>query len=98
MPHATHFYDSDVPLAAHIFNSPVHLRYAPEIVSLSAGSKAYLMHHGLITVEGATNVILETIKRGDDDDYSVSGKSKAPTVILRLYEAYGGHAKTQIRM
>ena len=87
-----------MPLAAHMFNSPVYLRCAPEVLSESPGLKAGLMLRGLVTVEGGTNVILETIKRGDDDVYSASGKSKDPTIILRLYEAYGGHAKTQIRM
>lgn len=38
-------------------------------------------------------MILETIKRGDDDDVSGSGPK---TVVLRLYEAYGGHATMRL--
>jgi alpha-mannosidase len=37
------------------------------------------------------NVILETIKRGDLD--ALDGGHAGPrTIVLRLYEAYGGHA------
>lgn len=38
-------------------------------------------------------MILETVKRGDDDDVSGSGPK---TVVLRLYEAYGGHASVRL--
>ena len=38
-------------------------------------------------------MILETVKRGDDDDISGSGPK---TVVLRLYEAYGGHATVKL--
>jgi alpha-mannosidase len=46
-------------------------------------------------VEGARNVFLETVKRGDDDFES---KSEATTIILRLYEAFGGHAQARLRI
>ncbi|KAF9497318.1 hypothetical protein BDN71DRAFT_1445060 [Pleurotus eryngii] len=50
-------------------------------------------------VEGARNVVLETIKRGEDDTYSATkGKEAVRTVILRLYEAFGGHANAQLRI
>lgn len=45
------------------------------------------------TISGAHNVILETIKRGEDDDFK-SGAN--PTVVLRLYEAFGGHARVKL--
>jgi alpha-mannosidase len=44
-------------------------------------------------VLGAHNVILETIKRGDDDNISGSGPK---TVVLRLYEAYGGSTTVKL--
>lgn len=50
-------------------------------------------HHAPISVDGAHNVILETVKRGDDDDVSGSGPQ---TIVLRLYEAYGGHAAVRV--
>jgi len=45
------------------------------------------------TIEGAPNVILETIKRAEDDP-----KKKLTRVILRIYEAYGGHATATLRI
>jgi alpha-mannosidase len=50
-------------------------------------------HQPPFLVYGAHNVILETIKRGDDDNVSGSGPK---TVVLRLYEAYGGHATVRL--
>lgn len=50
-------------------------------------------HQAPILVDGAHNVILETVKRGDDDDISGSGPQ---TIVLRLYEAYGGHATVRL--
>lgn len=47
-------------------------------------------------LEGTPNVFLETIKRGEDDDFE--SKSASKTVILRLYEAYGGHGHVQLRV
>lgn len=49
------------------------------------------------TIEGASNVFLETVKRGLDDDFS-KDTDAAPTVVLRLYEAYGGHAQVRLRL
>lgn len=39
----------------------------------------------------AKNVTLETIKRGEDDEREV-------TVILRLFEQFGGHAKATLQL
>lgn len=44
------------------------------------------------TVEGARNVFLETVKRGDDDNDSET------SVVLRLYEAFGGHAVAKLNI
>lgn len=81
-------------------------------------------------VENARNVILETVKRGEDDKYTVPVVDTTPSetestsssdsedhttstttnidaddqnepdmsVILRLYEAFGGHAKARLRV
>lgn len=38
------------------------------------------------TISNAPNVILDTVKRAEDSD----------EIILRLYEAYGGHAKATL--
>jgi alpha-mannosidase len=47
-------------------------------------------------VHGAPNVFLETIKRGDDDTFELHNSET--TVILRLYEAYGGHAQATLKV
>lgn len=51
-------------------------------------------------MEGARNVFLETIKRGEDDSFkevaNLDDKSVKTTVILRLYEAYGGHTQARL--
>lgn len=51
-------------------------------------------------IEGARNVILETVKRGEydsfDDPANFEHKDATSTVILRLYEAYGGHAQVKL--
>lgn len=49
------------------------------------------------SVVGAPNVILETIKRGEDDfDVDPVTRKDNTTVILRLYEAFGGHASARL--
>lgn len=53
------------------------------------------------TLTGARNVILETVKRGEDDDFNASltePESGTATVVLRLYEAFGGHGKVQLNI
>lgn len=47
------------------------------------------------TVEGCKNVVLETVKRGEDDDF---GKVSTKSIILRLYENRGGHGVARLRM
>jgi alpha-mannosidase len=41
------------------------------------------------------SVFLETIKRGDLD---VDGKNGPRTIVLRLYEAFGGHASVGLQI
>jgi alpha-mannosidase len=47
-------------------------------------------------VHGATNVFLETIKRGENDKFD--HKTSTSTVVLRLYEAFGGHARASLKI
>ena len=46
-------------------------------------------------IEGAPNVFLETVKRGLDDKFD---KHDSPTVVLRLYEAFGGHGSVKLKL
>jgi len=52
-----------------------------------------------IQISGTPNVILDTIKRGEDD-HDVSStpikKRDSQNVVLRVYEAYGGKGKAII--
>ncbi|KAG6862107.1 hypothetical protein C0995_005917 [Termitomyces sp. Mi166 len=91
MPHEGHFLESDVPIAAYLYNSPLRVRYIPH-----DGDTTMMCLHSPFTVEGARNVFLETVKRGESDDFSKN--SGTTTVVLRLYEAFGGHAKARLRI
>jgi len=90
MPHQNHFLDSDVPMAAYLYNSPLRVRYLPK-----DGDALMATLPPPFTVEGAKNVILETVKRGEDDDFGGKGTT---TVILRFYEAFGGHAQARLKI
>ena len=46
-----------------------------------------------ITLEGAPNVILETIKRGEDDEADGTF-----CIVLRMFEQYGGHARATLKL
>ncbi|KAG9126701.1 Glycoside hydrolase, 38 vacuolar alpha mannosidase [Ceratobasidium sp. 392] len=92
LPHAGHFLESDVPQVAYAFNSPLHLRWVPE--QDKGTSVSGLVHRSLFSVDGAPNVILETVKRGDDD----FGEKKDQSIVLRLYEAFGGHAHARLNV
>lgn len=48
------------------------------------------------TLSGTPNIFLETVKRGEDDNFEKPGD--AMSVILRLYEAFGGHGHTQLKI
>lgn len=65
------------------------------LIAARLGSAATsLVHSGTpFSVSGATNVVLETVKRGEDDK-----EGKDTTLILRLFEQYGGHANAVLKM
>lgn len=97
LPHRGSFAESDVPAVARMFNYPLHLRRLPSLALteselLRSGEDRH--GQGPFSVIGARNVILDTVKRGEEDDFSA--RSKQETVILRLYEAYGGAAKAKV--
>ncbi|KIJ05577.1 glycoside hydrolase family 38 protein [Paxillus involutus ATCC 200175] len=85
------FLESDVPMAAYVFNSPLHLRAVPQATAASP-----LVSKLPFWPEGSSNVFLETIKRREDDDFRVNGTTK--TVVLCLYEAFGGHRRVELRV
>lgn len=73
------------------------MRYVPDKGPDGYGAISSLVRKSLFGVAGAPNVILETIKRGDDDDFSASSKGEQ-TIVLRLYEAFGGHARASLNV
>ncbi|KAI0753803.1 hypothetical protein C8Q74DRAFT_1373733 [Fomes fomentarius] len=89
LPHEGHFLESDVPIAGIIFNSPLHVRLLEDTTSAPL-----LKTKPPFIIEGARNVILETVKRGLDDDFK---SHEAPSVVLRLYEAFGGHGAIKLK-
>jgi alpha-mannosidase len=91
LPHVGSFLESDVPIAAYFFNSPLHALYVPQDLPIPS-----VVHKRPFNVENAPNVVLSGVKRGDDDEFDI--KSKSGSIVLRLYEAYGGHAKARLRM
>ncbi|KAG9101891.1 Glycoside hydrolase, 38 vacuolar alpha mannosidase [Ceratobasidium sp. 370] len=89
LPHIGHFLESDVPQVAYAFNSPLHLRWVPD---KDKGTVSGLVHKAMFSVIDAPSVILETVKRGDDDHGSEQ------TIVIRLYEAFGGHARARLNV
>ncbi|OJA11450.1 hypothetical protein AZE42_08844 [Rhizopogon vesiculosus] len=89
MPHVGSFLESDVPVAGFIYNSPLHVRTVP------GQSESRLSPTLPFWLDGAPNVFLETVKRGEDDFES---KASDTTVILRMYEAFGGHGSVILRL
>jgi alpha-mannosidase len=73
------------------FNTPLKIRQqASQEVEIQA------IHSPIQLVEGTQNLVLETIKRGDSDDFS--GKATEQSVVLRFFDAYGGAAKGRVSM
>lgn len=90
LPHRGSFAESDVPAVARIFNYPLHLRVAASPTPRQGRENPFQL-------KGDRNVVLDTVKRGEDDHFGkqvvVGGEE---SVILRLYEAYGGGAKVGV--
>lgn len=96
------------PISVLRFNSTI-VRYVPEF-----SIPALQYHRHPFSVEDAPNVILETIKRGEKDFDSCdvqeattsandccTGSTRVnsrATIVLRLFEAYGGHARPTVKI
>ena len=79
-----------MPVAGWLFNQPQHIRRLPRARIAGAMSIPHPFK-----LKGSRNIILDTIKRGEDDHFSTKSK-QGQTVILRLYEAFGGHGDVTI--
>lgn len=74
------------------FTSNVTVRFSRETTNLASVPVAASTPFKVV---GAPNVMLETVKRGEDDMFEMDGKR---TIILRIFEQYGGHAKATLKM
>ncbi|KAJ1951690.1 Glycoside hydrolase, 38 vacuolar alpha mannosidase, partial [Linderina pennispora] len=79
-PHQGSFNESAVVQEAYQFNVPL-VQLPVDVTATSVASTSYF------GVAGAPNVVLDTVKAAEDD---------AASVVVRLYEAYGGHAKATL--
>jgi alpha-mannosidase len=87
--------ETAVVRAGHNFNSPLRVGH----VASPTTAKNVKEIMNCIQFSGSPNVILETIKRGEDDDDVTSTpirKRDSRNVILRIYEAYGGKGTAKI--
>ncbi|KAH9958156.1 glycoside hydrolase family 38 protein [Russula dissimulans] len=91
LPHRHHFLQSHVPIAAYLFNSPLYLRCKPHGSEVSATVR----RPPFVIFGRDPSVFLETIKRGDLDADRADGSR---TIVLRLYEALGGHTSVSLQI
>lgn len=92
LPHAGPL-DSRTVRTARNFNSPMKLYSHP-----SASTDSSLLSS--ITLHGSPALILDTIKRGEDDEDVSRGelsKRHGRSIILRIYESLGGKARGVIK-
>jgi alpha-mannosidase len=100
-PHKGTFAESDVPIVAAAFNMPMQcesmlnleLIIVRSISVVDRQNIAAVAERSPISLGGAPNVILETIKRGEDDEADGTF-----CVILRMFEQYGGHARATLKL
>ena len=94
-------------MAAYLFNSPLHgwhfmilTQFMLTVIAVryTHDTTAFVTERfrSPFIIEGASNIFLETIKRGEYDKFT--SKSSTSTVILRLYEAFGGHAQAYLKI
>lgn len=51
------------------------------------------------TIEGAANIVAETVKISEADAFTSTGsKGEGREIVVRLYEAFGGHAKFKLKV
>ncbi|KAF9572872.1 Glycoside hydrolase, 38 vacuolar alpha mannosidase [Mortierella alpina] len=80
-PHKGTFHESNVVRESYQFNVPMIVR------PVSQGALAAHTPVSLFEIEGAKNVILDTVKRAEDSD----------DIIVRLHEAFGGRAMFKLK-
>lgn len=92
LPHAGPL-DSRTVRTARNFNTPMKIYSHPSPSTVSSLLSS-------ITLHGSPGLILDTIKRGEDDEDVSRGelpKRKGRSIILRIYESLGGKARGTIK-
>lgn len=87
--------EAAVVRAGYNFNNPMRVGHVA--TSAAAGKIREIMES--IQFSGSPSVILDTVKRGEDDDDVTSTpikKRDSRNIILRVYEAYGGKGTAKI--
>jgi alpha-mannosidase len=87
--------EAAVVRAAMNFNYPLRVGHVAS--SAEAAKVKEIME--TIQFSGSPNIVLETIKRGEDDDDVTSTpikKRESRNLILRIYEAYGGKGTAKV--
>ncbi|KAJ6452606.1 hypothetical protein C8R45DRAFT_1223416 [Mycena sanguinolenta] len=79
MPHKGHFLESNVPVAAYLFNSPLHICALTPNGSATALSSS----PSLFSFPGPPNVIPDAMKRGDDDSFTAKVEIPSLSVSTR---------------
>jgi alpha-mannosidase len=80
--------------AGYNFNNPLKLVQSPQSIATSASA-----FRAPIRLTGNPSLILDTVKRGEDDSDVSRGelpKRKGQSVILRIYDSLGGTSKGSI--
>jgi alpha-mannosidase len=91
LPHQGELSETTVRTAFN-FNNPMQLHHAPAAAELSS-------LHLPVKVTGSKSLVLDTVKRGEDDEDVSRGelaKRKGRSIILRIYDSLGGQSKGYI--
>ena len=92
LPHAGPL-DSRTVRTAYNFNHPFKILSVPTSSPISSATAALLSS---ISLTGSPSLILDCIKRGEDDEDVSRGelpKRKGRSIIVRIYESLGGKAR-----
>ena len=89
--------DSRTVRTAYNFNHPIKILSTPAAASILSATKSLLSS---ITLTGSPALILDCIKRGEDDEDVSRGelpKRKGRSIIVRIYESLGGRARGTLK-
>ena len=88
------------PLGAQTVRAAFNFNNALKLMSTSASeeSSSVALKHLPITLKGDDNLILDTVKRGEDDADIISPQIDLPkkqnkSVIIRIYDSLGGRGR-----